>query len=200
MKRNTLYIVLIILSWAQITCAQEGTLKWKYKTIDEILSSVATDSSGNVYIGNISSVLYVLSSSGNLQWYIQNVTTAPVIAPNGTIYVGQNQSLQAYNPDSTLEWSTTVYTVQYSSANGIALGLDSTIYVGSDLDSTLRAFTPQGTQKLEIILDESLSGLAINRKHGIIYAASYSSVSSSLYAINSNGTIFWKISDTTGFF
>ena len=156
MKRNTLYIILIILSWAQIVCAQEGTLKWKYNTQDEIYYAPTIDLSGNIEIANLNAYFFCINTSGLLQWLLTNgIQPKFLIDTNNIIFLNHLQSLQAYYSNGTQKWSTMVYpnpAYIYSYVESIALGPDNTIYIGSDFDTTLRAFTPEGTQKWKINL------------------------------------------------
>ncbi len=184
----------IILSWVQISSAQEGTLKWKYYSGGAIMYDPAIGINSNIYFeqGDFGAFY----PNGTVNWYIDTSGTAfltsPVVAPDGTIYENVGYSLAAFNPNGTVKWSTSVYS--YSEALGIdiALGADGTIYMAG-ADTTLRAFDSSGNQKWKINLLERVIGLAVNHSNGTIYASSNSYDTVFLYAINPNGIIAWKV-------
>src|SRR5437870_577426 len=72
--------------------------------------------------------------------------------------VNFSRTVQAYNPNGTLQWSTIVYTNPADYGNNFALGPDGTIYLAGD--SGLRAFTPKefksGSIKLMAIVEYRL--------------------------------------------
>src|SRR5208283_4098167 len=162
---TSLFMFLVLSSFLSI--AQEGTLKWKCATGASIYNPLAIGVGGNIYGVNQSAHLFSIYSSGTTQWnYQEGFFSAPVIALDGTIYVGNATTFQAYNPNGTLEWSTSVYHNPYVYVVTAALGSDSTIYIGSSYDTTLRALTPQGTQIWKINLLEDTDGISVNRWSG----------------------------------
>jgi outer membrane protein assembly factor BamB len=69
-----------------------------------------------------------------------NITCAPAVAPDGSVYVGSiDQSLHAFDADGTLRWSAATGGLLDTSAAAIAP--DGTIYAGSN-DGRLYAFAP----------------------------------------------------------
>src|SRR5208283_6149392 len=107
LRISCLFMFLVLSSF--LSYAQEGTVKWKVATGDQIYHPLAIGVGGNIYGNNISGLFFSIYSSGTTQWsfgYGFDMGDL-VIAQDGTIYIGNLQSLQAYNPDGTLSWSTT---------------------------------------------------------------------------------------------
>ncbi len=87
--------------------SSDGKLKWKYQTDSKlpIEYAMAVDSNGTLYFG--SDYLYAIDANGTLKWRYQlnnNLTQtnstlkvmAPVIGPNGTLYIGSNDGGYLY--------------------------------------------------------------------------------------------------------
>ncbi len=141
-------------------------------------------------------------NEGKIKWKIKTEDTdimgSPVIAEDGTIYVGTlgpglSGTLYAINPDGTIKWSKkiepkTKYGYSYIEATP-AIGEDGTIYVGTQ-EGYLYAFTPDGEEKWKIFLEEYISHLVIG-DDGIIYAGTIEN--GKLYAIYPNGSIKWEL-------
>jgi len=80
-----------------VAIGPEGRLQWEYNmpgtnTYNMITSSPALVNDGTVYFSG-DSYFHALDSQGRLLWRIQpgsNILTAPLVAPDGTIYVGDN--------------------------------------------------------------------------------------------------------------
>ena len=107
-----------------------GTLKWKYKTDDYILSSPAIGSDGIIYCistYNSDGVLYAFYPNGTLKWKKDDVNryTDVSIDDNGSIYYVSWDNIYSINADGSLRWSTPV-------EHGItpAISNDGIIYIG----------------------------------------------------------------------
>jgi len=106
--------------------------------------SIAIDSSGALYLGSNDGYLYSLNSTtGSVNWLKQvnnasykpdvispnSIYTTPVIAPDGTIYIGSNEGyLFALNTNSTIKWS---YNAGYPLQSSPIIDGSGTIYFGA---------------------------------------------------------------------
>jgi outer membrane protein assembly factor BamB len=119
-----------------------GGLKWEVNTGGNLESAPAIGEDGTLYLTGYqypNGVLHAISSSGIILWTssvatmaVGGVNSSPVIATDGTIYVGANDSkLYAINPDGTLKWSFTTPAYSYSGSTP-AIGDDGTIYYAGD--------------------------------------------------------------------
>ena len=96
----------------------DGTLKWKYETSGQIISTVIPniDLQGNIYITDFvfpatqPGALYSVSPEGNLNWKVIYdggfAFKSPVLSPDGnTIYIpAVDSNLIALNLDGTIKW------------------------------------------------------------------------------------------------
>jgi len=176
------------------TSANDGTLKWKFKTLAPALSSPVIASDGTVYVGSYPGfghgLLYALNPDGTLQWkYGQSdqVGSGPAIAPDGTIYLGWSgvHNLCALNPDGTLRWK---FVVPDWVDSPPAIAPDGTIYAGSD-DDNLYAVNPDGTRKWKFATRNDVEASPTIASDGTVYVGSRDGC---LYAVNPDGTLKWK--------
>ena len=117
-----------------------------------------------------------------------DIDTSPAIAPDGTIYVGSDDSnLYAIDPETGTEiWR---FTAGGEIRSSPAVAPDGTIYFGSS-DNYLYALQPNGTMKWAFnIGDYIFSSPAIGPDGRTIYVGSSDH---NLYAINTTGTLKWK--------
>ena len=190
----------------------DGTLKWIYPTKVVLSSSPALGTDGTIYVGGTHldktilctgspvvqlSEFYAINPNGTLKWNITlsgNVNSSPVIASDGTIYIGStgdilfdrinpcdaatefpasdanplypvNGHVYAINANGTLKWDFKTLGAVDSSA---AIAPDGTIYIGSDYST----YAYKGADKTNLMEIGSLS-------------------TGFLYAINPNGTLKW---------
>ncbi|MFA4953892.1 MAG: PQQ-binding-like beta-propeller repeat protein [Patescibacteria group bacterium] len=169
------------------TANSAGTLKWKYRTGGQVISSPAIASDGTVYLGSYDSYFYAVNPDGTLRWRYQTgsaVFASPAIGADGTIYVGSEDAhFYALNPDGTLKW-------KYRAGDWVAsptIATDGTIYVGSR-DHYLYALNPDGTLKWKYQTGEYAHGVAI-ASDGTVCVGSADGY---LYALNPDGTLSWK--------
>jgi len=107
-----------------------------------------------------------------------NVFSSPVIATDGTIYVGSDDNkLYAINPDGTQKWN---FTTGGGVKSSPAIGSDGIIYVGST-DFMLYAINIDGTQKWNFPTGSSVVSSPAIGPDGTIYIGSKDN---KLYAIN----------------
>ena len=104
----------------------DGTLKWKFKTGDEIWGSPVIGLDGVIYIYSHDGYLYAVNPDGSEKWkfsglwaLLSHLTLTPVIGADGTIYIGGGtESFQtkffALNQDGTVKWDLTLEEPFYS--------------------------------------------------------------------------------------
>ncbi|MCD6448784.1 MAG: PQQ-like beta-propeller repeat protein [Thermoplasmata archaeon] len=146
------------------------------------------------------------TNEGKIKWKINTgvIMGSPVIANDGTIYVGglgpiKNGTLYAINPNGTIKWiknipPKTKYGFSHIRTSP-AIGEDGTIYVGT-WEGYLYAFTPDGEEKWKISLGNWINDLSLD-ENGTIYAGifsiSYPNPSpAKFFAVFPNGTIKWN--------
>jgi outer membrane protein assembly factor BamB len=80
------------------SCSGTCNPSWSFPTGNEIASSPAV-SGGKVYIGSEDGHMYVLNTSGVLQWSAATATgsigSSPTVA-NGVVYIGANLNIDAF--------------------------------------------------------------------------------------------------------
>ena len=134
----------------------DGTVKWRFETgwrDTQTQSSPALGADGRVYVGAQDGYFYALHPDGTLAWRIAAagpVQQHPVVAPDGTVYVGFDGRLHAISPAGAVLWTAGLGT--HALPGGPALAPDAgTIYAfGYDDDgpvATLYAFRPDGTTR-----------------------------------------------------
>jgi outer membrane protein assembly factor BamB len=174
--------------------ATEGDKNWELNIGTVWSPAIGVD--GTVYVASPSK-LYAVNPDGTNKWEIalqpSLSTSAPAIAPDGTIYIGStNGKLYAVNPDGTKKWEVNIANTESSPA----IGSDGTIYIGGHgINIVLHAVTPDGAEKWRYIDDGvdgnnawvSTSSPAIGAD-GTIYIGGYQN----LYAVNPDGSEKWK--------
>lgn len=168
-----------------------NTVKWKFKTNDNINSSPVIGADGTIYVGSDDTRLYAITPYGVKKWKYKTgsrVISTPAISSDGTIYVGSyDNKVYAINPDGTLKWKSKTNGRVESSP---AIGSDGTIYVGSN-DGYVYAFNQDGTKKWKFNTNAGsiFSSPAVGTD-GTIYVGSRNGI---LYSLNPyDGTKKWK--------
>jgi outer membrane protein assembly factor BamB len=172
------------------TSNNDGTLKWRYQTGDDVRSSPAIAGDGTIYVGSHDNYLYAINPDGTLKWKHQtgdDILSSPAIAGDGTIYVGSHDNyLYAINPNGTIKWEFETGDDIWSSP---AIAPDGIVYVGSE-DNYLYAINPIGTLKWRYKTGYYVySSSPAIAPDGTIYVGSNDNY---LYAINPNGTLKWR--------
>ncbi len=195
----------------------DGTMKWRYQsrnstTSANMLGSPTIGPDGDIYFatgaGTTSGALTAIKPDGTLNWSYTGTSStpgsifvSPLVGPDGTIYVGNRRTSNAYvyaiNPDGTRKWATTT---SASTLDMVMGPVDQTIYATNSGTTGLRAITP-GTSSATMAT--ILSGLSIGwssggaslavAKDGTIYGEG----GSTLYAItpgSSSATSKWTYS------
>ena len=84
-----------------------NTTKWVFGQIGGVSSSLAIGSDGTIYAVSNDLHLYAINSDGSIKW-TQNLGEtgyAPLLSPNGTIFVPTATHVQAFAPTGLEEWS-----------------------------------------------------------------------------------------------
>jgi outer membrane protein assembly factor BamB len=114
-------------------------------------------------------ILTAFSSDHNVGW-TKNIPAAgePVLAADGTIYVGGNDALSAVNPDGTGKWS---FLVPNHLAMSPSVVNDGTVYFGCD-DGNVYAVAPDGRLKWKFSTEGPVRSTPAIAKNGTIYFGS----------------------------
>jgi outer membrane protein assembly factor BamB len=99
-------------------------------------ASPAVSSKGTIYVGSgaASDGFYAINRDGTLLWrhVLAEIRSSAAMGSDGTIYVGVDDPVYAFNPDGTVKWSSGAYPVPgfifYSSPS---IGPDGTVYIGN---------------------------------------------------------------------
>lgn len=116
--------------------AVDWIFKPKNEKVKPFSSSPVIDRYGNIYIGSEDGNLYAVKSDGTVKWKYpteEGISSSPVIASDGTIYVTSGMTLYAISSSGKGKWVYTIPVEKYSSLwlnSPPAIGKDGTIYVG----------------------------------------------------------------------
>ncbi|MFY9804912.1 MAG: PQQ-binding-like beta-propeller repeat protein [Candidatus Acidiferrales bacterium] len=134
--------------------------------------------------------LIAQSPDHNVAW-IKNILAAgePVLASDGTIYVGGSGALSAVNSDGTGKWS---FPIPNHIAMSPSVANDGTIYFGCD-DNNVYALTPDGHLKWKFSTGGAVRSTPAIAKNGSVY---FGSLDNKLYAVGADGNLKWAF--TTG--
>jgi len=134
--------------------------------------------------------LVAQSPDHNVAW-IKDIPAAgePVLAADGTIYVGGKGALSAVNSDGTGKWS---FLVPNHIAMSPSVANDGTLYFGCD-DSNVYAIAPDGRLKWKFQTGGAVRSTPAITKNGTIY---FGSLDNKLYAVGADGKLKWAF--TTG--
>ena len=172
--------------------------------------SIAIDSSGALYLGSNDGYLYSLNSTtGSVNWLTRvnntnkapftspnSIYTTPVIAPDGTIYIGSNEGyLFALNTNGTIKWS---YSAGYPLQSSPIIDGSGSIYFGAG--NNVYAVGDAGSQAYAKWLTPFVTNAHVNSSpalspNGYLY---FGSDDGYVYAINSfTGLLKWAF-DASG--
>lgn len=116
--------------------------------------------------------------------------SSPVIASDGTIYIGGSGSLYALNSNGTVKWTKNINS---STRSTPAIASDGTIYIGS-YDDYLYAITSAGAQKWRYLTSGDITSSPAIGPDGVVYVGVRNQAPEPgyLYAINPGGTRKWR--------
>jgi outer membrane protein assembly factor BamB len=134
----------------------------------------AIASDGRIVVSGWDDKLHAYDFQGQLQWELPGQWTGdPVIASDGTIYVGDTEGVVALRENGTQLWR-----VPVTRAGSLTLADDGTIYVpgqvlGRDQDGhfvfNLRALDKKGASKWTLALEGQIEGGAAIAPDGTVY-------------------------------
>ena len=137
----------------------DGSLKWRYETGGEVISSPAIDSEGTVCFGSGDRFFYALNPDGTLKWSYQaeeKIWACPVVDFDGIIIVGTSSLAGRDDPQADTSMIQSMITVDQQGSGRSAmlssLRFDSRSYaVGPDgwIYITGYRFWSRGTNSLE---------------------------------------------------
>lgn len=149
---------------------------------------------------------HVGPQTNHLKWALDlggDVRANPVIAADGTIYVGtfhtdEPSDFFAVNPDGTVKWS-----IQTEDRVGgaAAIAPNGTLYVptgtvsGGGGRGKLYAVNPDGTVKWTLDIG-AVSTSPVLDPSGVVYATGQSGMKDSLYAVNPDSSVKWELEFT----
>ncbi|MFC1537352.1 PQQ-binding-like beta-propeller repeat protein [Gemmatimonadota bacterium] len=163
-----------------------GTLEWETGLSARFTadSYLALDREGTIYVGAYIN-LYAVDRFGYLLWEHElgkRIVAAPVIGPDGTVYLVSTSSrkyyLHAVAPDGSLKWT---FGVRQRIVGTPAVGRDGTIYFGTGNISLMSwptglsggnyfyAVNPDGTLKWELFTDGPIFSAPAITYDGTIY-------------------------------
>jgi len=218
---GTIYVIDSVTSYLHAVTSA-GALKWSYLT--PVASAPAFATNGTVYVSTYGN-LVALNPNGTQLWALASpvgtsgggpasgsFSGAPVVGPDGTIYIGDttistsvslsypddwNSTLMAVNSNGTIKWSAGVAGSQNgSSVSTPAVNASSnTIYVSTGAALSLShvlAFNASGTELWSASTDPQYSGPPVIGLDGSIYVGY-----ENLYSFTSGGTQKWKFTGTS---
>ena len=100
---------------------------------------------GTIYSVDAFFHLYALTADGGLKWLLRGAGNKGVaVGADGTIYVGSESDIKAYNPDGTLKWDF-VQNPRAFILVGLSVGPDGNIYAVATQGMGVFSLTPAGT-------------------------------------------------------
>jgi len=122
-----------------------GSIKWLFKTEDDVTSSPAIGYDGTIYFGSLDSTFYAVNPDGTIKWKYKTedkIISSPAISSVATIYVGSNDNnLYAFEADGTLKWK---FNTGDNVESSPAIDSEGIIYLGSN-DGNLYSIKPDGS-------------------------------------------------------
>jgi len=178
---------------------EPGTIKWRYETGVNVISSPAIGDDGTVYVGTWDGTLVALRPDGSVIWQFELngfLFSPPGVGDDGTIYLGTSRSrfgsgyFYAINPDGTLRWR--VYQGDELPCAGPAIAADGTVYVAGAIESGgggVRAYDPDGNLRWRYEVGDWVCSSPAVGVDGAVY---FGSSDSFLYALHPDGNLKWR--------
>jgi outer membrane protein assembly factor BamB len=171
----------------------DGTDIWCTFVLASVrLSSPTVGINSTVYIGARDNKLHALNLDGSEKFTFRttggdgDVSDAPMVAPDGTIYFSGTGRMYALNPNGSLKWVTESDGAIFTGS--AALATDGTIYFPT-VFGTLYALNPDGSVKWTYKAGKHIRYSAPSvATDGTIYIGT----EEALVAVNPDGTLNWK--------
>jgi len=135
-----------------------GTVKWYYHTGDWVGRGPSIADDGTIYFGSWDGYLYAVHPNGTLKWKTGGnlVSTTPVTAQDGTIYVGNRYLSAIYPNNGSVKWTFDPGPQETIRGGNPCISADGTIFFGTHIGQTdggeLIAVNPDGTERWRIML------------------------------------------------
>lgn len=182
----------------------DGDRTWEFAT-HWVHSPPVIGPEGNVYIvdatpssGNPGRYLHAVSGQGSQLWeyyfgdgpdYLppwSESTTAPAVAPDGTVYVGcWDDQFYAFSPAGDVLWT---YTAAAPITKGSSIAKDGAVYFATD-EPALYALSPAGSLLWKTLLQGQANNLASIGPDGSLYV---NCADGKLYAFSPGGAARWN--------
>jgi len=156
--------------------AATGSVLWNYATSGYILSSMAVDEDGVIYISSSDRKLYALNPDGSLKW---SYTTggaiwysSPALGTDNDVYIGSddNKLYSVNRSDGTLRWT---YTTNGDIRNSPAVAANGYIYFGS-MDNSLYQVDTSGSLVSSVQFGDQIQTSSVGiGAGGIIYIGTH---------------------------
>lgn len=108
--------------------AQDGSVRWRFRTGLKVFSAPAIDDDGTVYVGSQDDHLYAIAPDGRMRWRFRaqdDIDSSPAIGDDGTLYFGSDdERLYALDRRGQLRFSTDL---DGDIRAPVALGLDGSV-------------------------------------------------------------------------
>ena len=144
---------------------------------------------GSIYLGGSWSFgIRSLDPDGGRKWSCNDVwgSTAPVIAPDGTLYCATlSGNIAAVNPDGTVLWINR-YGEEFRSC--VVRADDGSIYIGCT-DGNMYGLNPDGTEKFIFPTGDEILDVAAVADDGTVI---FSSQDQTIYAVDPDGNLLWS--------
>ena len=155
------------------------------RTFSPLDSATPNPHYGRIYIGATDGVLHAFTSTGAHKWAFptgtQNRNSSPVIADDGTIYIGSYAGIAAIVDDGNSAHQAWFFATDGRADSAPALGHDGTVYIGTSKPQgkgTFHAINPAtGAEKWRVTtLDGAVFSAPSVGANGTVYLAAGKSV------------------------
>jgi outer membrane protein assembly factor BamB len=172
----------------------DGSFLWDFLTWDDVRSSPALDSSGNIYVNTAYDYLggyrafSCLRPSGSLVWtYVTpdlGLDASPAVGEDGYIYMQFTDSLRCLRSNGTIRWA---YGGAYGTASSPAVMPNGDMYARAR--DRIDCLDSNGTFRWSHSLDMRIESSPAAGTDGRVYVGSDDNF---FYCISSNGSLFWS--------
>ena len=165
----------------------KGGEKWKYPVYLSLWGAATIDKNGIIYVGTPYDGLHAIYPNGTRKWHVDLVGReyqAPVIAPDGTIYVGTMSWFYAFYPNGTLKWK---FDREGNFFNNPVVDSNSTVYVSTQ-EGYIYVIYSNGTLKWELYVADFASDIALDKDENIYYSGYFDN---RLFCYSPNGSLKW---------